>query len=274
MKRVLFLMDLEGVHNVKGTPYEGLYKGTDEWIKAKDQAVLEINAAARALFDSGITDIDFWDNHGGGGNVDVSLLDPRINPIVPDKSQPRLYFAEGAYDVACFFGYHAMEGTLGGVLAHTMSSASVQHYKINGKYVGEVDMDAYITAEYGIPSVFFAGGNIACAQAKRVLPELVTVVTKTELGRNEAEFRDNGELLSEIGERIVSAVNSDMKPIKLLFPARFEKSFKRVEDAEKHLARLVLCGIEAEYLSDEILGRDAHTVVATVNNITDFARAI
>ena len=42
------------------------------------------------------------------------------------------------------------------------------------------------------------------------------------------------------------------------------------EDAAKYLSRLQKRGIEAEYLTDEVLGKDAHTVVSTVHNIEEF----
>lgn len=273
-KRVLILLDLEGVNRVVGVPYSGLSRDSDQWKIATEQALLEINAAADALFAAGADVVGLWDNHGGGENVDVTRLDPRLTIHVAEKGRPRMYFAEGAYDCVCFFGYHAMEGTLGGVLAHTMNSAKNQYYKLNGSYIGEVDMDAFIAAEFGIPSVFFAGGNIACAQAKRAVPHMVTVTTKRELARNEAEFRNNDELLADIRTQIVAAVSSDAEPIKLAFPAVFAKSFKRMEDAAEQLARLQKRGISAEHPADDILGRDAHTVTATVENMAEFIACI
>lgn len=272
-KRILLALDLEGVNNVKGVPYEALSKGTDEWKIAKKQGALEINAAARALFDSGAERVALWDNHGGGHNIDKADLDPRVDLLDPDLTLPRMYFADD-YDCVCYFGYHAMEGTLGGVLAHTMSSKTVQFYKLNGKYIGEIDMDAYIAASHSKPSVFFAGGDIACSQAKRAVESIITVTTKHEISRNEAEFRDNEELFEVIGEKIVKAVSSEHGYKTLSFPARFEKSFKRVEDTAKYLARLQKRGIEAEYLTDEVLGKDAHTVVSTVRDIFEFIKCI
>ncbi len=272
-KKILIALDLEGVNNVKGVPYEALSKGTDEWKIAKKQGALEINAAAEALFCAGAERVDLWDNHGGGHNIEKDDLDPRVTLLDHDLSKPRMYFADD-YDCVCYFGYHAMEGTLGGVLAHTMSSKTVQFYKLNGKYIGEIDMDAYIAASHGKPSVFFAAGDIACAQAKRAVEGIVTVTTKREISRNEAEFRDNEELFSEIGEKIVEAVNSEHGYKTLDFPASFEKSFKRVEDAAKYLARLRGKGIDSDHLDDEILGKDAHTVVSTVHDIDEFIKCI
>ena len=273
-KRILFALDLEGVNNVVGEPYSGLGKDSPQWHVAKKQAALEVNAAADALFASGVEKIGLWDNHGGGGNIDVSAIDSRMSLISSDENLPRMYFADDEYDAICFFGYHAMEGTLGGVLAHTMNSKSVQYYKLNGRYIGEVDMDAYIAAEKGIPAVFFAGGNIACRQAKRAVSGIVTVETKKELSRNEAIFRNNEDLFADIRENIVKAVTFPNFPRTLKYPSVIEKSFKRVEDAEKYLAKLRRCGINASYPDDDILGKDAHTVTSIVYGIDDFINCI
>ncbi len=271
-KRVLFLCDLEGVNHVVGEPYRGLGRSSAEWETARREAARELNAAAGALFAAGVEAVGLWDNHGGGNNIERGDLDPRIGVIDPEG--PRLGFAAGRFDVLCFFGYHAMEGTLGGVLAHTMSSASVQYYKLNGRYVGEVDMDAAIAASHGIPSCFYAGGDIACLQAERAVPGITTVVTKKELSRNEAVFREEEALLAEIREKIVEAVRKDLIPHPLGFPCVMEKSFKRVEDAAIYRERLLSAGLKAEYPKDEILGYDAHTVRTGIPDMDAFILSI
>lgn len=273
-QRVLFALDLEGVNHVVGEPYSGLSRDTAQWHVACAQAVLEVNAAAEALFAIGVKKVGLWDNHGGGGNIDGSLLDARITLEAADRHLPRMYFADDAYDCICFFGYHTMEGTLGGVLAHTMNSKCVQFYKLNGHYIGEVDLDAYIAADKGLPSVFFAGGDLACKQARQAVADIVTVETKQELSRNKAVFRNNEELLSDIKTSIVQAVSTDRTPRTLTYPTVMEKSFKRVEDAEKYLTKLCALGIQSEYPDDEILGKDAHTVVSTIYGIGDLLMCI
>ena len=273
MKKILIACDLEGVNNVVGEAYNGLYKGCAEWEIARRQAALEINAAAEALFDMGAERVDLWDNHAGGGNIDVADLDSRVRLLEVDNTLPRMYFG-GEYDAVFFFGYHAMEGTLGGVLAHTMNSAMNQYYKLNGKYIGEVDMDAYIAASHGVPSCLFVGGDIACRQAERAVPGILTVVTKKELGRNKAEFRDNDELIEEIKAKAKEAITKNVTPTQLTYPALMEKSFKRVEDAAKYLERLGAFGLEVDYIDDDILGKDAHTVASKINSIEDFIRSI
>ena len=273
-KRILIALDLEGVNNVVGEPYQGLGKNSEQWEVARRQAVLEVNAAADALRKAGAETVALWDNHGGGDNIPAEWLDEGIVLLAPDLSLPRMSFAHGKFDCIVYFGYHAMEGTLGGVLAHTMNSKEIQFYKLNGCYIGEVDMDAYIAAEHGMASRFFAGGNLACKQAKCAVEAMVTVETKEELSRNRAVFRNNEELMAEIRQKIVEAVSVEVCPKKLEFPAVFEKSFKRVEDAAKYFQRLREAGLDAQYLTDEILGKDAHTVVTTVHNIEEFIRCI
>ena len=66
----------------------------------------------------------------------------------------------------------------------------------------------------------------------------------------------------------------DIPAYRLTYPALMEKSCKRVEDAAKYLAKLLAVEFEAEYLSDEILGKDAHTVQSTVYRIEDFIKCI
>lgn len=271
--KILIACDLEGVNYVKGEAYSGLGKDTPEWEIARLQAPREINALAEGLFDLGVECVDLWDNHGGGGNIDPMDLDPRITLLSPDNKLNRMYFG-GEYDCICYFGYHAMEGTLGGVLAHTMNSKKNQYYKLNGKYIGEIDMDQYIAAYHGVPSCLFVGGDIACSQAKRTVPEIITVVTKKELSRNEAIFRNNDELLSDIRSKASEVISKNVPTYNLTFPATMEKSFKRMEDAAEYIKKLISCGIDAKYPDDEILGKDAHTVVSVVNNIDEFIKTI
>ena len=272
-KRILLALDMEGVNYVVGEPYSWLKKGCEQWKIAVEEGTKEINAAAAALFAAGAERVDVWDNHNNGNNLRVEEIDPRVSVISHDPYKPRMGFAAGEYDCICFFGYHSMEGTLGGVLSHTMNSNTIQFYKLNGRYIGELDMDVAIAASHGISCRFFAGGDIACVQAKRTVPGIVCVETKKELGMNEAIFRDD-DLYDEIGERIVAAVQVEGEYRALDFPAELQVSFKRVEDAAKYLAGRLKRGYEAKFLVDELLGHDAHTVVCTLRNMDDFIACI
>ncbi len=273
-KRVIICADLEGVNNVVGVPYEGLVKGSEGWEVGRHQAALEINAAADALFAAGAEYVCLWDNHGGGGNIEQSELDPRIDFIKNQKGVDRDYYFKNNIDAVVFFGYHSMEGTLGGVLAHTFNSKAIQYYKINGRYVGEIDVDTYIAAGMGVKTLFFAGDDKACAQAKASVPHIATVITKYGKSRNEAEYRDNGELLTEIHEKIAETLSEPHELKLLTYPTKLEMSYKRTEDAAKCLARRRERGIVCDYPADDVMGYDAHTVVCEIGSFEEFVRAI
>ena len=49
---------------------------------------------------------------------------------------------------------------------------------------------------------------------------------------------------------------------------------REVKDAAKYIDRIRACGICADYLCDDVLGKDAHTVVCNVNNILEFITCI
>ncbi len=273
-KRVLICLDLEGVNNVAGVPYEGLAAGSEAWEVARHQAALEVNAAAEALFDSGVEYVALWDNHGAGNNVDPAEFDPRIDFIKLKHGEYRDYYFRNDYDGAVFMGYHAMEGTLGGILAHTFNSKAIQYYKINGRYVGEFDMDSYLAAGVGVKTLFFAGDDITCSQAKAAIPHVTTVATKKALSRNEAIYRDNGELIAEIKEKVKESLTLPHEIKELTYPTTIEVSYKRTEDAVRGIEFRRERGIECGYLPDEIMGYDAHTVVVTVNSFDEFARGV
>ena len=272
-QRFLFALDLEGVNFVAGEPYLP-FGETPDYEVAVREAATEINAAAEALFSAGAAKIDVWDNHAGGGNIKKEMLDSSVTLLKVDPALPRMSFAKDKYDCICYFGYHTMEGTLGGVLAHTMNGFEHQFYKINGKYVGEVDLDSGIAAEHNMPSVFYVGGDLSCKQASASVPGIVTVVTKEELSRNKANFRNNDELLAEIKEKICLAAETKLTPKKLTFPLMFEKSFKRVETAAEFMENCLSLGLDADFLSDEVMGKDGHTVVINVKNIDEFLKVI
>jgi L-rhamnose isomerase len=93
-------------------------------------------------------------------------------------------------------------------------------------------------------------------------------------GNYPGRARTPEELFADIKREIVKAVSTEVEPVELEFPAVMEKSCKRVEDAAKYLQRMRSLGLVSDYLEDDILGKDAHTVVTTVNDIEEFIKSI
>ena len=259
-KSYLIAVDLEGVHGVVGEPYKGLSDDVADYALAVENAVKEVNIIVKALFDQGAEKVAVWDNHGSGQNLDFSRIDSRVVRVENTlrKRYKRMGFVEGeSFDGVIFVGYHAKAGS-GGVLAHTYSSQKIQYYKLHGKQVGEVEIDAYVAASYGVPLLLVVSDDVCVKQAKEYNPLIRAVVTKYAKGRNEAEFIDEKLLFEQLYQETVACVNAQISPIRLTFPCMEEVRYTRAEDAEKILQKIKDYGQEIAY------GEDNHTLVSVI----------
>lgn len=263
MKYVI-AVDLEGIGGVVGAPYDKLILGHKDYDVAVTNAVREINAAVSALFDSGAELVAVWDNHGGGNNIDFSLIDKRAIQV-SDKGRPyRFDLAnDHAYDGVVYLGYHAREGSFEGVLAHSYSSTDIQYCRVNGEDKGEIELDSYIAADHGIAPIFAASDKACIEQFKELSPNSVTVITKYGKSRNEATLRDEDEVVNEIYNGVKEGAKK-VKEIplpKLPMPAEVEMRYTRAERAYEKLEKISARGdIKVRF------GRDTHTLLFTVNS--------
>lgn len=265
MKEYLVAVDLEGIHGVVGEPYKTMTDSFD-YPLACENAVKEINAVVNGLFDGGAERVTVWDNHGSWHNLDRSKIDPRVDYINGDtpKKRGRIFFAdEHSYDGMLCIGYHAKEGTVGGVLSHTYNSVAVQYYKINGKTVGELEVDQYTAAEYGFTILLVASDYAGVAEAKAAFGDIAGVVTKIGSARNEAELLPEDKILAELYEKARAIPSTEKSPIKLKMPATFEVRCTRSEEAAARLSSLKKKGYDAHF------AEDSHTVTYTLNDISD-----
>ena len=257
----LLAVDMEGVHGVVGEPYKGLSESPEQYTIAQEAAIKEINAASKALFDNGAKKVVLWDNHHMGNNFDYTLIDQRIEVADWKKYCKRLEFAKD-YNFAgiIYLGYHAKEGTMGAILSHTYSSKSIQYIKLNNRAVGELDIDTYIAAIYGIPPIFIAADNFAVGQLKEISPLTHSVITKYGKGRNTADLIEREVVLKNIYDEVSSAVKSKIPVVKYDFPAELEVRYTHMERAEMKY-RSFVGKIPVKY------GEDAHVLLAKPNNI-------
>ena len=252
--KFIIACDLEGIHGVVGEPYKTLNE-TPDYEKAILGAELEINTAARALFDSGAETVIVWDNHGGGGNLDFSRLDPRLVPASTSGNTLRGDFAANSdIDGILYLGYHAKEGAPRGVLAHTYNSKVIQYVKLDGESVGELYVDSRIFASLGIKSLFHAGDDVSVAEMNKCCPCAVTVITKYGRGRNSAEFREEDDVIRDIYDGVVESVSRLSEPCECRFynNARIEIRYTRSETAAEMYEKAKRLYIPVSY------GEDTH----------------
>jgi D-amino peptidase len=181
--KIYIVTDLEGPAGVNMwvQTREG---ATPENLAAKHLLTAETNAAIDGILDAEPEcEITVLDGHGSGGLI-YELLHPRAQYIMHGiRDAGYDSFANiASYDALMFVGQHAMAGTPAAPLCHTFSSRSIEYYKLNGQFIGET---GYIAAQFGyynVPTIFLAGDDKACTEAKSHIPNIVTVATKEGLG--------------------------------------------------------------------------------------------
>lgn len=259
----LIAVDLEGIGGVVGAPNETLTASPDYEL-AKENAVREINIAVKALFDSGADKVAVWDNHGGGGNIDYSKVDSRCEKITVPRGEYRFEFAKKHnFSGVIYLGYHSREGTFGGVLAHTYNSKAVQYAKINGKLVGELEIDTYIAATHNIAPLLVASDKACTQQFAATSPETVYVTTKYGKSRNSADLRDEEDVLSDIYDGVLEALKRNIKPVYIDAPVELEVRYSRAEYAmEQYKISEADDGVEwVKY------GDDTHTLIHKITKL-------
>ena len=197
------------------------------------QATNEANAAAKALFEAGATEVVVWDCHGGGCNLYHEDLDERCKIALGTWAGTRYPELDSSYAGVLFIGYHAMASSEKGTLAHTFWGKPYQDVKLNGKSCGETDIDAAIAGEYGVPVIFVSGCNECIKEAKEILPWAETVETKKSLANTRIISKHPKAVEKEIFEGVKKAAQriDEMKPYIIPTPVELEIRFRRIDEA-------------------------------------------
>ena len=179
---VFVLTDLEGISGVDSindifdTDSEGYRRGLE-------RLMADTNTAVRAAFDAGAERVYVCDGHGSGKNFIEGMLDARAQQVwVRDFPQ-----VIRAVEAVVAIGMHAMAGTPKAFLDHTQSSKTIHHYFYDGKRIGELAQIGVFAGHFGVPCVAVSGDRAACAEARALFGENVSVaIVKESEVRNRA----------------------------------------------------------------------------------------
>ena len=179
--KVYISADIEGIAGVVNEAHLG--PSGFEYQKAREWMTAETVAAATAALEAGATEVVISDSHGNGCNIMPDELPPNCRLV---RSWPRelamMSGLDSSFACAMLIGFHPGTGSLGGVRAHTFSSASLTSVKINGVETSESGIAALTAGELGVPIVMASGDNFLEEEIKATLGDTVEVaVVKTGL---------------------------------------------------------------------------------------------
>ncbi|HHZ06949.1 MAG TPA: M55 family metallopeptidase [Clostridiales bacterium] len=184
--KVYIAADMEGITGVVSP--EDVTSGSASYERARRQMMSDVNTAISAAFDSGALEVLVNDRHGSFRNLVIQDLEPRARLISGfNGTQISCEGIDSSFDAACFIGFHAMHGTVGGVLNHTISSAVVQQVRLNGSPIGEIGLDALSAAAHTVPVVAISGDDKTAQEAQDLIPTIETAIVKYGIDRTTAD---------------------------------------------------------------------------------------
>lgn len=208
--KVCLFTDMEGLAGVDD--WEQCYALDDAdpaYAYGLTQLAADTNATIAGCFDAGATEVVVWDLHGRNGQKAFSRvsLDPRasIRRLIPGAPW-QLDGLDRDTAGVLMVGQHAMAGTVGGFIDHTMTPKEICRYTLNGADAGEMSMFVLHAAHFGVPLLHVSGDEALCAEANRLFPWVATTPTKRGTGWATCELYPVAEVRARIRRDVAAAL--------------------------------------------------------------------
>lgn len=229
--KLLIADDMEGITGV--VSWNQVNPSTTEYLRFRHIMTADINAAIRGSFKAGVDEIVVSDGHWVKTNVLVEEIDPRVH--LNSGTPSPLGMMEGidqGIDAVFFIGYHARNGTLNGILAHTWSDEKVSNVWLNDRVIGEIGLNASVAGHFGAPVLMISGDLAACTEAEDWIPCLEKAVVKRSTSYTAAECLPaaaSQKLIEETAERAIQRFKQGdaPKPLKVPSPVKITLEFNR-----------------------------------------------
>jgi len=254
--KLYILADMEGISGIQ--IWDQVKKNSPEYEEGRRLMMADINAAVEAALEAGANHIVVCDTHGAGLQIRLREMNPAALYERPNRGRPMPSLDE-SFDGVILLGHHAMAGTLDGFLDHTMSSASWFEYRLNGKPMGEIGIEAAWAGHYKVPVIAVTGDEAACREATDLLGNVECAVVKWGIGRNIAKCLSLQNAHERVKSAVKKAVSSigEYKPFCPSLPATVTLTYYRSDMADGMCSRA------------EIERLDARTIQKTVHSLLD-----
>jgi D-amino peptidase len=234
--RVFISADIEGVTGVVSWSQCGRPDGEHyDFRWARERMTGDVNAAIRGARAAGATEVVVKDSHGNSKNLLVDQLEPGARLISGHGARLGGMMAglDRTFGAALLIGYHAMAGTEGGILEHTISGW-VHRMWINGMPAGEIALSTALAGCFGVPVVTVSSDEAGCDEAARLIPGVRTAATKTGYGRYMGLLRHPSETAPLIEEAARGGVEAapEIAPWLPDLPATVRIEANRSEEAD------------------------------------------
>ncbi|GAA1522203.1 M55 family metallopeptidase [Streptomyces albidochromogenes] len=221
--KALISVDMEGISGIVH-PTE---TNPDRYDYERGRALMtaEANSAIAGVLDAEPT-AEVWviDAHGPFRNMLPEQLDRRAR-LVRGKPRPlgMLGGLDERTDAVLLVGYHARAGRGPAVLAHTMNDG-ILDVRVAGRSMGEIGLNAAMAGHLDVPVVLLSGDDSACAEARELVPSVVTVAVKQALGQGAAVALHPEEARERLRRAAAEAITlrAQILPLRLAGPLEVE----------------------------------------------------
>jgi D-amino peptidase len=246
-------VDMEGVTGVVNM--NQVTPGADYYSFGCQMLMHDLLAVLEGLLQNENDEVDLYDIHFFGTNIDLEQLDPRVTAICgkPHYNPVNHAYLDESYDGMILLGLHAKAETPGALLNHNYEH-EIRTMKVNGLVVGEIGLEALLAGEAGVPLVMVTADSEGAAETEQLLPGTITVSVKESLGDAAAACYPpsrTAELL-KAGAKQCAAFAKKLKPFVIQGPIELDMQFKpgpllsklklRLADAFVTQDRLILRG--------------------------------
>lgn len=197
--KIFIMTDLEGCAGIMNAQ-DWIYGNSKYYEKACELATLEASAAVEGALEAGATEVVVVDGHGPGA-IKREILHPRAR-LLGGRPWPRelvTFGFDGTFTAAIIIGQHAMSGTDGGHLSHTMAF-EVEEYLLNDTPIGELGLIALIAGYFNAPLIMVSGDHAACEEARAIVPNIETAAVKNGIRRGSSAgmTRDENQVFNSV----------------------------------------------------------------------------
>jgi len=234
MKKVYVSADIEGISDIV-TGISTMRSGHD-FAAARKRFANEINAAVRACFDFGCSDVTICEGHADMENLIIEDLDPRIRLISGAmRNSLQMEGIEMGYDAYISFGHAGAGLNIDGVLNHCYNGRKIYNLRLNGQTMNtETVINATIAGHYGIPLIAVIGDSAVCREVKEFVPNVEGIAVKEGLSRHCAISYHPKACEKIIYDGVSSALSraAEIKPLNLGEQITLEIDYKETSMAD------------------------------------------